>query len=79
MPVGAEAMADVWGVLGALATIMLPMAMTAGLTSAIMDARTPEVVQAVRASDLLLGNDEWGMAWIQAHRARVAALAQSST
>lgn len=48
----------------------LPMAMTAGLTSAIMDARTPQVVEAVRAADLLLGNDEWGMAWIAAHRAR---------
>ncbi|HEX8780749.1 MAG TPA: dihydropteroate synthase [Nocardioides sp.] len=48
----------------------LPMAMMAGLTSAIMDARTPQVVEAVRAADLLLGNDEWGMAWIAAHRAR---------
>ena len=48
----------------------LPRAMTAGLTSAIMDARTPQVVEAVRAADLLLGNDEWGMAWIAAHRAR---------
>lgn len=36
----------------------LPMAMTAGMTSAIMDARTPEIVTSVRAADLLLGNDE---------------------
>jgi 5-methyltetrahydrofolate--homocysteine methyltransferase len=28
------------------------------------------VVDAVRASDLLLGHDEWGMRWIAAHRAR---------
>jgi 5-methyltetrahydrofolate--homocysteine methyltransferase len=46
----------------------LSMAMTAGLTSAIMDARTPAVVSAVKATDLLLGHDEWGMAWISRHR-----------
>lgn len=51
----------------------LPMAMTAGLTSAIMDARTRPVVDAVRAADVLLGNDEWGMRWIATHRARQAA------
>jgi 5-methyltetrahydrofolate--homocysteine methyltransferase len=50
----------------------LPMAMAAGLTSAIMS--TAEVcVQAVRASDLLLGHDAWGTSWIAAHRAREAA------
>jgi 5-methyltetrahydrofolate--homocysteine methyltransferase len=49
----------------------LPMAAAAGLTSAIMS--TAEVcVQAVRASDLLLGHDPWGASWIAAHRARVA-------
>ncbi len=51
----------------------LPMAMTAGLTSAIMDARTRQVVDSVRAADVLLGNDEWGMRWISTHRARQAA------
>jgi len=50
----------------------LPMAMTAGLTSAIMDARSPEIVEAVKAADLLLGHDEWGGSWIAAHRARQA-------
>ena len=50
----------------------LPLAMQAGLTSAIMDARTPQVVEAVRAADLLLGHDEWGMSWIGAYRARQA-------
>jgi len=40
-----------------------------------MDARTPHAVDAVRASDLLLGNDEWGSAWITTHRARQAAAA----
>jgi 5-methyltetrahydrofolate--homocysteine methyltransferase len=51
----------------------LPMAMTAGLTSAIMDARTPQIIEAVKAADLLLGHDEWGGNWISAHRARQAA------
>ncbi len=52
----------------------LPMAMAAGLTSAIMS--TAEVcVQAVRGADLLLGHDPWGASWIAAHRARAAAQA----
>ena len=56
----------------------LPMAMAAGLTSAIMS--TAEVcVQAVRAADLLLGHDPWGTSWIAAHRARQAALQQEAT
>jgi 5-methyltetrahydrofolate--homocysteine methyltransferase len=56
-----------------LNSVFLPMAMGAGLTSAIMDARTPQIVTAVKAGDLMLGNDEWGMNWISAHRAREAA------
>ena len=48
----------------------LPMAMSAGLTSAIMDARTKEIVTSVRAADLLLGNDPWGGNWISAFRAQ---------
>ncbi len=55
----------------------LPMAMAAGLTSAIMDTRTPQIVTAVKAADLLLGHDEWGMSWIAAHRAKQAASASS--
>jgi 5-methyltetrahydrofolate--homocysteine methyltransferase len=50
----------------------LPMAMAAGLTSAIMSC-ADEVVSAVRAADLLLGHDEWGARWIAEHRAREAA------
>ena len=50
----------------------LPMAMCHGLTSAIMDARTPQVVTAVKAADLLLDHDEWGGSWIAAHRKRQA-------
>ena len=68
----------------AIGAAFLPMAMAAGLTSAIMDARSPEVVRAVLAGDLLLGIDEWGGAGIAAHRARqqaeqaAAAAAQAS-
>ncbi len=51
-----------------LGSVFLPLAMRAGLTSAIMDARTPELVRAVRAADLLLDRDAWGAAWIAAHR-----------
>jgi len=55
----------------------LPMAMAAGLTSAIMS--TAEVcVQSVRASDLLLGHDPWGSSWIAAHRARQAAVQEAA-
>ena len=53
----------------ALNAAFIPMAMAAGLTSAIMDARTPSVVESVRASDLLIGNDAWGGNWITRFRA----------
>jgi 5-methyltetrahydrofolate--homocysteine methyltransferase len=56
-----------------LGAAFLPMAMTAGLTSAIMDTRTPQIVEAVKAADLLLGHDDWGMSWIAAHRKKQAA------
>jgi 5-methyltetrahydrofolate--homocysteine methyltransferase len=58
-----------------LGAAFLPIAMSAGLTSAIMDTRTPQIVEAVKAADLLLGHDEWGMSWIAAHRAKQAAAA----
>jgi 5-methyltetrahydrofolate--homocysteine methyltransferase len=58
-----------------LGAAWLPMAMTAGLTSAIMDTRTPQIVEAVKAADVLLDHDDWGMAWIAAHRAKAAATA----
>ncbi len=59
----------------ALNAAWLPMAMTSGLTSAITDARTPQIVEAIRAADVFLGHDDWGMAWIGAHRAKLAAAA----
>ena len=58
-----------------LGAAFLPMAMTAGLTSAIMDTRTPQIVESVKAADLLLGHDEWGGSWIAAHRKKQAATA----
>jgi 5-methyltetrahydrofolate--homocysteine methyltransferase len=34
-----------------------------------MDARSPQIVRAVKAADLVLNRDEWGASWISAHRA----------
>src|SRR3989441_2626495 len=56
-----------------LGATFLAVAQSHGLTSAIMDARAPQCVEAVRAADFLLGADEWGGRWIAAHRARRAA------
>jgi 5-methyltetrahydrofolate--homocysteine methyltransferase len=53
----------------------LAIAASHGLTCAIMDARSEEVVEAVRASDFLLGKDEWGSNWIAAFRRKQAAAA----
>jgi 5-methyltetrahydrofolate--homocysteine methyltransferase len=52
----------------AIGAAFLPVAAHAGLTSAIMDARSPRIVQAVKAADLLLNRDEWGANWIARHR-----------
>ena len=56
----------------ALGAAFMPMAMTCGMTSAIMDTRTPQIVDSVKAADLLLGHDAWGGSWISAHRKRQA-------
>ena len=56
-----------------LNSVFIPMAMQSGLTSAIIDSRTELIVNAVRAADLMKGNDEWGANWIAAHRAKTAA------
>jgi 5-methyltetrahydrofolate--homocysteine methyltransferase len=62
----------------ALNATWLPMAMMMGLTSAIMDTRTPQIVGAVKAADLFLGHDDWGMEWIGRARAAKAAAAASA-
>lgn len=56
----------------ALNAAFIPIAMSHGLTSAVMDARTPEIVASVRAADLLLGTDAWGGNWITRFRAQQA-------
>jgi 5-methyltetrahydrofolate--homocysteine methyltransferase len=61
----------------ALNAAFLPMAMAAGLTSAIMSC-ADEVIESVRASDVLLGHDEWAASWIAAHRERQAKEAAAS-
>jgi 5-methyltetrahydrofolate--homocysteine methyltransferase len=59
----------------AIGAAFLPMAVAHGLTSAIMDARTAQLVRSVKAADLLTNRDPWGAAWIAAHRAQLAAQA----
>ena len=65
-----------------IGSAFLPMAIANGLTSAIMDARSPQLVRAVKAADLLTDKDPWGAGWIAAHRAaqaRAEAQAQAAT
>ena len=59
----------------ALNAAFLPVAASHGLTSAVMDARTASIVEAVRAGDLLLGKDPWGGSWIGEFRKQQAAAA----
>jgi 5-methyltetrahydrofolate--homocysteine methyltransferase len=54
----------------ALNAAFIPAAMAVGLTSAIMDARTPEINTSVRAADMLMGLDPWGGNWITRFRAQ---------
>jgi 5-methyltetrahydrofolate--homocysteine methyltransferase len=61
-----------------IAATFLPIAISYGLTSAIMDARAPQIVRAVKAADLVLNRDEWGASWIAAHRAAQKAAEQAA-
>jgi 5-methyltetrahydrofolate--homocysteine methyltransferase len=61
-----------------IGSAFLPMAVLYGLTSAIMDARSPQLVRAVKAADLLTNKDPWGASWIAAHRALQAQQAQQA-
>lgn len=63
----------------AINAAFLPAAMSHGLTSAVMDARTPIIVEAVRAADLLLGLDPWGANWISRFRSLEASKTASNT
>ena len=56
----------------------LVMAAQAGMTSAIMDARSIECVNAVRASDVMLGKDQYGGNWIGHFRAAQAKAAEAA-
>lgn len=55
----------------------IAMAIHAGLTCPITNPLEPEVSIAVKAADLSMGRDEYGMAWIQAFRKRQKELAES--
>lgn len=48
----------------------LAMAIQAGLTCPITNPLEEEVLVAVKAADLVLGRDEYGMNWIKSYRAR---------
>jgi 5-methyltetrahydrofolate--homocysteine methyltransferase len=48
----------------------IAMAIHAGLTCPITNPLVPEVSIAIKAADLAMGRDEYGMAWIQAYRQR---------
>lgn len=62
----------------AVGAAFLTIAASHGLTSAVMDARTPAIIDAVRAGDMLLGKDLWGANWIAAYRAKLAAAADAT-
>ena len=62
-----------------IGSAFLPMAIASGLTSAIMDARSPQLVRAVKAADLLTDKDAWGAGWIAAHRAAQARAESQAT
>ena len=50
----------------------LPMAIAAGMTSAIMNPTRPQEMDAIRAANLLTNNDAHGSAWIKANKAPLA-------
>ena len=53
-----------WDLGGTPRFAFLPMAMTHGLTSAIMDARTPQIVDGVKAADSMANQTGgWALTW----------------
>jgi len=55
----------------------IAMAIHAGLTCPITNPLEPEVSIAIKAADLSMGRDEYGMTWIQAFRKRQKEQAES--
>ena len=56
----------------------LPMAIAAGLTSAITNPLAAEVKAAIMAADVLMGHDQDAARWIRTHRAAVVSAAALS-
>jgi 5-methyltetrahydrofolate--homocysteine methyltransferase len=52
----------------ALTATFLSMAISAGMTSAILNPLKPETANSIRAANLLMGHDTDSMAWITANR-----------
>lgn len=50
----------------------LPMAIAAGMTSAIMNPVRPQEMEAIRAANFLMNNDPHGAAWIRANKPPLA-------
>jgi hypothetical protein len=46
------------------------MAILAGLTCPITNPLEEEIMIAVRAADLVMGRDEFGLSWIKSYRSR---------
>ncbi len=60
-----------------LTAAFLSMGMVNGLTCAIADPTNPIIMQAVKASDVLLGKDEYAVNWIAEYRAQQKAAGES--
>ncbi len=56
----------------------IAMAILAGLTCPITNPMVAQVSIAIQAADLVMGRDDYGMAWIKAYRARQKALEAQS-
>ncbi|MBI3243166.1 MAG: dihydropteroate synthase [Chloroflexi bacterium] len=61
----------------AINAAFLSIAMACGLTCAITDPTNPMIRQAVLASDVLFGHDEYAAAWIAQYRAKQKAVVSS--
>ena len=55
----------------AINSAFLPMAIAAGMTSAIMNPVRPQEMAAIRAANLLMDHDPHGSTWIRHHKPRV--------